>query len=209
MVLDSPAGYRRILDSLGFAKTELVLSEWHHADFDWTRYDRDRDYHYVVDDTIMNNVDSAVFIPEVLCGLQDTPVDLATYYSATTFEWGFFNRKVKPNKCYYGMLAFSRLAQYPDRLPVQADKYGNVKVLAGRKADGACAVLVSCFKSKVREVSIDFKGRKLTKATCSVCILDATRNLEPLEDLEISGSILKLKKAAGSVAFLIELQPNL
>ena len=205
VVIDSPARYRGILDAMGFEKTELVLSEWHHADFDWTRYDRDRDYHYIVDETIMNNVDSAVYIPDVLIGLQDTALDMATYYSATTFEWGFFNRRIKPNKCYYAMLAFGQLTQYPERLQVMADKCGLVKVLAGRKADGSCAVLVSCFKSNVREVSIDFNSMKVTKETCRVRVLDAGRNLEPLDGLEISGSILKLKKQAGSAAFLIEI----
>ncbi len=207
-VIDSPARYRAMLDALGFKDTELVISEWHHADFDWPRYDRGGDYRYEIDGKLSNHVDAAVYIPAVLCGLQDTPVDMATYYAATTFEWGFFDRRIKPNKCYFGMLAFSRLAEYPERLQVTADKPGFVGVLAGRKPDGSCAVLVSCYKSPAREISISFKGVPLTKDACSVRVLDAERNLEPLETPDVSGSTLKLTVPAGSAAFLVEVTPG-
>ena len=207
-VIDSPARFRKMLDALGFKDTQLVISEWHHADFDWPRYDRDGDYRYGIDEKLSNHVDAAVYIPAVLCGLQDTPIDMATYYAATTFEWGFFERRIKPNKCYYGMLAFSILAQYPERLQVTTDKPGFVGILAGRKPDGSCAVLVSCYKSNTREVSITFNTVNLTKETCSVRVLDAERNLEPLEPLDISGSTLTLKKQVGSVAFLVEVTPR-
>jgi len=206
-LIDSPAHFRKLLDALGFKDTELVISEWHRADFDWPRYDRDREYRYKINDQL-NNVDSAVFITDVLCGLQDTPIDMATYYAATTFEYGLFERRDMPNKCYYGMLAFGLLAKYPERLQVKADNPGFVKLLAGRKADDSCAVLVSCFKSSTREISINLNAVRLTKETCSVRVIDSERNLEPVAALEISGSTLTLKKPAGSAAFLVEWKPN-
>ena len=49
---------------------------------------------------------------------------------------------------------------------------------------------------------------RLTKDACSVRVLDAERNLEPLETPDVSGSTLKLTVPAGSAAFLVEVTPG-
>jgi hypothetical protein len=95
----------------------------------------------------------------VLIGLQDAPVDIATYYSGTTLMWGLFTSAGVPQKAYYAFLAFRRLLDSPNRLPVEVAKDATVRVLAGVSDDKRTVrVLLSNPSKQAGTVQIKLKN---------------------------------------------------
>ena len=205
-ILKEPGTLRKVLDGHGFSKTELHLTEWHYipktawADLSGAPEAQER-----FPKTI-NGINGSAFLCAILSGLQDTPVDMANYYTGSTLRWGFYDFFGARNKCYFGTKAFNMLTKYENRVRVRtpANAQG-IWVLAGRKESGQAAILVSCFKSPQRQIKLDLENYDVRPEKCKVYILDAEHDLEPLPSLSISGSEITLPKPEGSAVLLVEL----
>lgn len=213
-VLKEPWVLRKALDAHGFKKTELHLSEWHYMpDSTWGERSGPPDANKRAVET-MGGRDAAAFLCAVLSGWQDTPLDMAFYYTGTGLTWpgwGFYGAHgiQDKNKCYFGMKAFTLMAQCENRIGAQTS--GNVNdvwVLAGFKESGEAAILVSCFKGAGRRIKVRLENRALRPGACRVSVLDAGHDLEALDaaDVRFSDSEIAFDKADGSAVFLVELK---
>ena len=78
----------------------------------------------------------AAFDAAVLIGMEDAPVDIATFYTGTTAMWGLFTAAGVPQKPYYAFLGFTELLKSPKRLAVDTAADSPIRTLAGISADG-------------------------------------------------------------------------
>ncbi|MFT4548359.1 MAG: xylan 1,4-beta-xylosidase [Verrucomicrobiales bacterium] len=113
-------GIRAELGKHGFEKTELHLNEWNFLpESDWApmmaaAQGRQRaDWFKRIHDA-----EGAAFTASVLTNLQDSPVDVANYYSFTHHGFGVFNTEGVAHKPFYSLLAFRRLLECPHRVAV-------------------------------------------------------------------------------------------
>lgn len=204
-VIREPEIAKRLLGKCGFKHTELHIAEWHYLPFSWQILRRSREDRREFSKA-MGGIDSAAFIAAVLCGLQDTPITMANHYVGTTLmEWGLFdNVTYLPNKNYFAMKAFNLLTKYDQRLHITPEADETIWTLAGRKATGETAVMVSCFKSETLRISLTFEGLQLNLPELTVHLLDGDHDLTPIQAQSISGNTITLEKPAGSAIFLVE-----
>jgi hypothetical protein len=118
----------------GFPHAESILDEWNYGPLDWKTLFADADTIGTYFDATQSSV-GASYDAAVLIGLQDTPIDMATFYSGTTFMWGLFTSSGAPQKPYYAFLAFRRLLDTPQRLTLKLDAASPVRALAGVSED--------------------------------------------------------------------------
>ena len=139
---------RRMLNDYGFEKAESYLDEWRSIpDYNWAPVSRETDplvrqkwYERMV------GPEAAAYNAAVLLGLQDAPVDGATFFHGEQGGWGLFDESGVPYKNYYGMLAFRRLLDTPERAHVSGAVPEGIAIGAGRDQEGKSAnVLISRF----------------------------------------------------------------
>jgi xylan 1,4-beta-xylosidase len=118
----------------GFPQAESILDEWNYGPLDWKTLFGDADTVRTYFDATQSSL-GASYDAAVLIGLQDAPIDMATFYSGTTFMWGLFTSSGAPQKPYYAFLAFRRLLDTPKRLAVKLDPASPVRALAGVSED--------------------------------------------------------------------------
>jgi xylan 1,4-beta-xylosidase len=124
----------QLMTQYGFQNAESILDEWNYSPSDWRKMFVDpvatREYFDAAEDSF-----GAAFDATVMTDLQDAPVDIATFYSGTTFMWGLFTSSGAPQKPYYSFLAFQRLLETPKRLAIKPLNEGNLVALAGVSED--------------------------------------------------------------------------
>ena len=152
-IIEEPVKMRAIVDSYGFKDTELILDEWHY----WVGGFRKSTYSDSLD--ALAGVNSAVFATAVLTGWQDTPLTMGCFYTIGQLSiwWGAWGRWNEPYKLFYTLRMFAGMTRHPRRASATSDD-PNVRVLAGRDAEGRRAVLVSNFKSGAGEIRLSFPG---------------------------------------------------
>lgn len=123
-----------LLTRYGFLDAESILDEWNYAPAQWNKIFVDpiasREYFDSTQDSF-----GAAFDATVMTELQDAPVDIATFFSGTTFMWGLFTSSGAPQKAYYSFLAFQRLLETPERIAIPPLNQANLSALAGMSRD--------------------------------------------------------------------------
>ena len=95
---------REVVDSYGYPEAELHLNEWHYVPGSWSRISKDQKaFHY---EHRMKELDAGAFLTAVMTVWQDTPLDMANYYTLTCGAFGLFSMFGVPSKSYYCMKAF-------------------------------------------------------------------------------------------------------
>lgn len=195
-------GIRRWLDQEGFRDTELHLNEWNYLPGnDWgpmlnTSDPSARDRWYAE----MAGMPGANFVVRALIGFQDSPLDVANYYSGDTSPFGLFGRFGTPKKTYYGFLAFRKLLATPQRL--QADGSAQATVLAGmNRSQTSVQVLISQHRPASEPCALTFENLPWSgPSDLEILQLDETRNLERIVADEInftSNSLTRLLLESG------------
>ncbi|MFA6567658.1 MAG: hypothetical protein WCS96_05550 [Victivallales bacterium] len=205
--IQQPEIARRILSKYGFENTELHLAEWHYIDPGWVNQREQTREKRLVFAKTMTGINSAACVTATLSGLQDTPITMANHYAGTAFDlFGLFDGVTyAPNKNYFAMKAFNLMTKYENRIEVKSEAGDNIWVLAGRKVTGETAILISCFKTKKREIVINFGNYKFNPDQCNVSVIDIGHDLTPMEHVKITGNAITLEKPAGSAVFLMEI----
>ena len=188
---------RKVLDEYGFRKTENHLNEWNYLpDNDWRPI-------FVAGQGIMRQrwiekmggSHGAAFVTCALIYLQDSPLDVANYYSGDTNLFGLFNRFGVPKKTFHAMRAFQMLMETPLRLKASGSRFGQTAFCAGISQDGASVtILVSNFRSQDTELSV-LVGRIPWQGSTrwEVLRLDAKEDLKSDRSGTLTGRQLKLK----------------
>ena len=141
---------REYLDSNGFRKTEIVISEWHWGPVNWgsnvDMANRARFEKAWRDDLCGH--DSTAFTAAMLVLMQDAPVDYMYYYAMKCSAWGLFDVSGTPCGSYYAMMAFARLAHGRTRVSAPPTPRPGWYVLASKDKElGRGFVLVSALRS--------------------------------------------------------------
>jgi hypothetical protein len=142
--------------------------------------------------------------------LQDAPVDACNLFHGETGSFGIFTEQGVPLKNFHALRAFAALVKTHTRVAARGAVPGRLAIAGALDPERTSAtILVSNFASDVPELRLALL-RLPWPDPCliEVRILDATRNLAPLETpREISAGDFPLSLPAPAVA-LITLRPS-
>jgi hypothetical protein len=99
----------------------------------------------------------AAFVATSLMRLQDSPLDMANFYTADTNPWGMFDEWGIPGRVYFAFVAFNQLTKTPNRVTceLQGAPRPEITMCAGTSDDRKTAsILVSNFGEAPRKVAI-------------------------------------------------------
>ena len=200
---------RKLCDSYGFTKCELILNEWHYFGETYSWGDMQRCSDPKVKARIWegpdshNGIRSACFTLAALANMQRSKLDQAYYYGCSHVgSWGFKDALQKKYKVFYALKLFGDIVRdYP--VICSSESRDTITTFAVQNAKGKKALLVVDYGGTNRHLELDVKGVDPgAKATCT--ILDHTHDLEPL-DVAFKGGKLKLVKPDfHSATFFVE-----
>jgi len=196
---------REVLDRHGFGRSELHFNEWNYLPGNgWSAMmlegqglARERWYGQ------MGGPAGAAFAACVLINLQDSPVDVANYYSVDSQDFGLFSRHGVPRRTFYAFKAFSQLLETPVRLRTTGGDPGRLAVCAGaNEARSEVRILVGSLAEG--EGSIELSVRNLPwpgASRCTVLAVDGGHELAAVQgqDLPGGGGSVQLKVNGPSV----------
>jgi xylan 1,4-beta-xylosidase len=152
---------RRLLDAYGFTRAESYLDEWRNIpDYNWAPIDRKtpplvRRAWY----ERMSGPEAAAYVTAVLLGLQDAPVEAANFFHGETGGWGLFDESGVPYKNYYGLLAFRRLLDTPERAKLHGTLPNGIAIGAGRATDSkSVGILISNYAAAPNPIRLKLEG---------------------------------------------------
>lgn len=120
---------RKLLDSYGFVKTQLILDEWNVLG---------------VKPELLTMAARAAFTASAIIYMQDSPLDAQTYYMGPNL---FGEDGKTPNKVGQALIALGRMKRTPVRLAVTGADTQGLAVQAGRSSDGTeINVLISNYE---------------------------------------------------------------
>ena len=140
---------RWLLDNYGFKKTASHLNEWNYLPRnDWGPMllpgqgaARERIFAEI------GGPQGAAFSAYVLMSIQDSPVDVANYFTAEIQGFGLFTFHAAPKKTFYAFKAFKILLDTPLRVEAKGAIAGSLAICAGVNPEKTeVHVLVSQFK---------------------------------------------------------------
>ncbi|MGA2497806.1 MAG: hypothetical protein ABSH20_08700 [Tepidisphaeraceae bacterium] len=204
---------RTLLNEQGFSSSELHFNEWNYLpDNDWgplgkpTQARATEEYFSKV-----SGPAGAAFAACVLVNLQDSPVDVANFYSADTQGFGMFSTYGVPHKTFYAFKAFRMLLDTPLRLETHGSQPSRIVVCAGTNADKSeVRIVVSNFNSADPGVKLTVQGLPWKGPTlCRGWVVDAERELVAGKEIELSGEspIITQELKAPAVS-LVSLTPR-
>jgi hypothetical protein len=175
-------GLRRVLDDLGFTKTESHLDEWNYLpDNNWgpmlSRNGPLLEKWFAE----AASARGAALAAAVLLDLQDAPIDMANFYTGDNGGWGLFSVYGVPKKTYHAFRAFKALVDHPHRRAVEGARPGELSAAAGMTPDGReLAVVVSNYRCGDRHIELQLENLPWSGRTeCEVSLLDQTNDLAP------------------------------
>ena len=187
---EEPFTARKLLDSYGFTDTELHLNEWHYVE----KWDS-----YFMHHGGLSTIQCAVHAAAVITAWQDTPLDMANYYTigrgglfSAWYPWG------EKNRIYYAFLALAAINRHAERISAASDTE-NIFVLAGKNDAGKAAILISDFYTEAEKIILNTDGRDFR-----IKVLDENRNLAEIPS-QIENGKLHIAAVPGETAlWLIE-----
>ena len=203
-------GIRRQLDAEGFNKTEIHLNEWNYIPGnDWSPLlvegqGERREKWYAE----MGSERGAAFVASVLIDLQDSPVDVANFYTGDSSPFGLFSRHGVPKKTFYAMKAFHLLLSTPRRIVTPPSNASRIAWCAGMNNEQTeLSILVSNYRSPERwlDLNVDklpWKSRPTWKAFA----VDEQHNLEPVEPTSVDEGLRMRFEITAPCVLLIQLQ---
>jgi xylan 1,4-beta-xylosidase len=195
VVVKANIDLRRILDEYGFKKTEIHMNEWN--------YFPDHSFNALVSRDgaqvqrfceRVSGLHGAAFSACVLLGLQDSPADMANYYTADNFLLGMFNFYGVPSKTYHAFRAFKILVDHPARVAVEGSKLGEANIAAGLSADGRELVIVaSNYRSTNPQIELTVDNLPWSgPSKFDVLLLDESKNLDSIRKEESADRTIKI-----------------
>ena len=199
---------RKLCDSYGFPKCELIINEWHYfgENYSWgdlrspdpkvkARVWNGPDGH--------NGIRSACFTLAALANIQRSKLDQAYYYGCRhTGLWGFKDDMQNKYKVFYALKLFGDIVKNYKTI-CESSSTGRITVFAVKSVAGKKALLVVDYGGASRQISVDVGGvAKDAKASCT--LLDNQHDLEP-HAVEFKDGKLSLSKPDfHSAAFFVE-----
>jgi hypothetical protein len=165
---------RKVFDQYGFKNIESRLTEWHPM---WYKFDgNDIGSNEMGNPTpqkyvamrekfdLMRGPKAAAFVASALMLLQDTPLDMANYYTADTNPWGMFDMFGVPGRVYYAFVAFNQLTKTPQRVACAVQNGPGITLCGGLSDDRKTAsILVSNYSETPRNLAIRLENLPLSR----------------------------------------------
>ena len=194
-IIKEPYKYRKLLDEYGFKDAELQLNEWHFTE-SWANTPEWKEGMHGI-----NGIDSACAVTNILSWWQDSPLTMGNYYTVgTSGGWGILDRYHRKFKTWYALYAFAQMLDHTVRVKAVSSRQ-DISILAGKnEKSGQGAVLISDFRSKVKELVLDLKG--CSAKNLSVRVLDGTHDLVTIPAAFKNGK-LTLRKEYSSALWLV------
>ena len=211
-LVNTPFILRRLLDDHGFTKTELHLNEWHYSGGNAFSVilspscKTSGEARSVANQTL-TGPEGAAYACAGLTALQDTPVDMANYYTSSMMTYfGIFDCFGARNKCYHALSAFNYMTKCAVRVKAGVEGGGDsIYALAGLGKSGELSVLVSCPFTGKCKVKVNVSGLDISARGCELRVIDAAHDLtSPSRPLKHRGPIIVLDKATDWSVFLLE-----
>ncbi len=194
---------RKWLDDNGYKKTELHLNEWNYA----SPKGRGEDWF-----NIMGGNEGAAFSAYVLLSLQDSPVDVANYYSGDINPYGMFSAQAgAPKKVFYAFKAFRFLLNTPiviktvDLVPEKS-----IVTVAKNKDNNEVTLMLVNFNNPgatfdIKLTDVPWKGLTSFKKY----FVNEKNNFDLVESGESKGTTIPLKISPDPFSVtVIELKPQ-
>lgn len=199
---DNARHVRELLDRHGFQRAESHLNEWNYG-FDWRNEEsRRRSF------TKLQGLEGASFCAAALTLFQDSPLDVANYYTGDTQWFGLFDPYGVPRKTFYAFKAFRLLLETPNRVSIEMQGAGKkVYCCAGRSEDGrVLQLLLSNASAEAQPCRIQIAAAPAAAADLSILSLDAANDLSPVRSEKISGpSVVVEQEVQGHCVQLIRI----
>lgn len=193
---------RKRIDEYGFKNAESHITEWHPMWYSWegsvdaNELGNPKPEKYATMREKFDNMrgpKSAAFVASALMLLQDSPLDMANYYTADTNPWGMFDSFGVPGRVYYAFVAFKQLTKTPNRVACeqQGTPQPGITMCAGVSDDRKKAsILISNFDAMPHKVAIRLQNIPLPQPLqAEAFAVDATH-----EFASIGKTIVKLDK---------------
>jgi xylan 1,4-beta-xylosidase len=179
-----------LMTKYDLSNAENIVDEWNYGPTDWSKLFKDPVATRTYFDSLQNSF-GAAFDVAVMTDLQDSPIDIATIYSGTTFMWGLFTSSGAPQKAYYAFLAFQRMLETPQRLATGPSGDENFSALSGMSDDKkTIRVLIANLANDKKTVRLELKGLPWKiEAVYEQRIINANHDLDKVK----SGSVTPTK----------------
>lgn len=204
---------RKLCDSFGFTKTELILDEWHYI-LTWDGIHGRNSTPAMVKRALEgptghNNIDSACFALTSLIKFQTSKLDQAYYYGCgMDGNWGYLDAYKQFNKPYYAMKLFGGVLKDYSSICDSVSSNATVSVLAVKSKDSKKrALLLSDYRGTEQVLTVDVKGAGTPKYV-SASVLDNSRDNFPVDVLWRGNSLTLVKPDKNSAAFLVTFESS-
>jgi xylan 1,4-beta-xylosidase len=171
-----------------FLGAENIVDEWNYGPADWNKLFKDAVASRTYFDSLQGPF-GAAFDATVMTDLQDSPVDIATYFSGTTFMWGIFTSSGAPQKAYYSFLAFQRMLDTPQRVAI-GPPGEDLSALAGMSGDKkTIRLLITNPGSEKKTIRLKLKGLPWSGETVyEQRIINESHDLDTVKDGSLAGT---------------------
>ena len=199
---------RKLCDSYGFPKCELIVNEWHYFGEHYTWADLrspDPKVNARVQDGPdgHNGISSACFTLSTLANIQRSKLDQAYYYGCRhSGSWGFKDGQQRKYKVFYALKLFGDVVRDYSTI-CASESNGPITTFAVKNADGKKALLIADYGGTVRHLTFDVKG-VAPNAKASYTLLDHLHDLEPADAKFKNGKLELVKPDFHSAAFFVE-----
>jgi hypothetical protein len=187
---------RELMNKYGFPNAESILDEWSYFPGNWNLMPFDAknvvDPRYV--DGVAQEVQGvagAAFDASTLIQLEDSTVNIATFYEGNTaLLFGLFNEHGVPEKTYYTFQAFKSLLETPERVATGGSDLSGLAAIAGLSQDKSQATLLisnygtQCSRYNIRLDNLPWKEG----VTYEKYVLDKNHDLELVKTQTLAGA---------------------
>ena len=191
---------RELMNKYGFPNAESILDEWSYFPGNWNLMPFDAknvvDPRYV--DGVAQEVQGvagAAFDASTLIQLEDSTVNIATFYEGNTaLLFGLFNEHGVPEKTYYTFQAFKSLLETPQRVATGGSDLSGLAAIAGLSQDKSQATLLisnygtQCSRYNIRLNNLPWKEG----VTYEKYVLDKHHDLELVKTQTLAGASVVL-----------------
>ena len=197
---------RKLCDSFGFTKCEIIINEWHYlGDYSWGGL---RSTDPAVRNKVWagpashNGIDSSCFTLSTLAKMQSSKYDQAYFYGCRhSGAWGYMDEHQNKFKIWYALKLFGSIMKACPAMCV-SEGSKTVSTLSAKTACGKQGWLLVCdYCGTGEKIVLDVKG---ARALSSATLLDHERNNENVDVEFKNGKLTLTKKMPGSAAFLVK-----
>ena len=192
---------RTILDTNGFAKAEVTMSEWHYEPCRWGG-NTPETAKEAWDDCM--GIDSAAFTAGVLASAQDSPFDRMFFYATDKGQFGLFDfRECRRGAPWSAFKTFADVARLKERVATTADASRGFYALAAKGADGRGALMLAALRTPEKgPVRVAVRGG-LVPGEVLVDAGDRVKRLEPVSGWTFADGVLTLPPVGRSAIWFV------